>query len=71
MSTVFTKKAIADFDAIPKNKPTHPLRVGVVGEYFTIMDPYSNHEIEKKTCTDGCRSTSLDEPLQQCTALPG
>ena len=33
------KKAIADFDAIPKNKPAHPQRVGVVGEYFTIMDP--------------------------------
>ena len=41
-------RSIADFDAIPKNKPAHPLRVGVVGEYFTIMDPYSNHEIEKK-----------------------
>ena len=47
------KKAIADFDAIPKNKPAHPLRVGVVGEYFTIMDPYSNHEIEKKLAQMG------------------
>lgn len=33
---------------IPVEKPEHPLRVGVIGEYFTIMDPYSNHEIESK-----------------------
>lgn len=38
---------------IPLNKPEHPLRVGVVGEYFTIMDPYSNHEIEKKIAKMG------------------
>ncbi len=33
---------------IPVDKPARPLRVGVIGEYFTIMDPYSNHEIETK-----------------------
>lgn len=38
---------------IPVKKPKHPLRVGIVGEYFTIMDPYSNHEVEKKLAKMG------------------
>ena len=38
---------------IPADKPKRPLRVGVVGEYFTIMDPYSNHEVEKKIAQMG------------------
>ncbi len=42
------EKAKADMEALPVKKPEHPLRVGIVGEYFTIMDPFSNHEIEKK-----------------------
>lgn len=38
---------------IPLDKPENPLRVGVVGEYFTIMDPASNHEVEKKIAMMG------------------
>lgn len=38
---------------IPLDKPERPLRVGVVGEYFTIMDPASNHEAEKKIAQMG------------------
>lgn len=47
------KKALADMQTIPNHKPEHPLRVGVVGEYFTIMDPFSNHEVEKKLASMG------------------
>lgn len=47
------KDAMNAFHKIPMNKPEHPLRVGVIGEYFTIMDPYSNHEIEKKIAKMG------------------
>ncbi len=47
------KNTMAAFQAIPLDKPEKPLRVGVVGEYFTIMDPYSNHEIEKKIAQMG------------------
>ena len=36
------------FAAIPLNKPEHPLRVGLIGEYFTVMDPASNLHIEEK-----------------------
>ncbi len=34
-------------DQIPLDKPAHPLRVGIVGEFFTVMDPASNLEIEQ------------------------
>ncbi len=47
------KKAMADMKAIPIDKPEHPLRVGFVGEYFTIMEPFSNHEIERKLAMMG------------------
>ncbi|MCC8151006.1 MAG: hypothetical protein LIO96_06025 [Lachnospiraceae bacterium] len=47
------KQTMEDFKAIPIDKPEHPLRVGVVGEYFTIMDPFSNHEVEKKLAQMG------------------
>ncbi len=29
-------------------KPVHPLRVGIVGEFYTAMDAFSNMEIEEK-----------------------
>ena len=29
-------------------KPEHPLRVGIVGEYFTVMDAFSNLNLEQK-----------------------
>lgn len=52
VSRAYTQ-AMKSFREIPLDKPEHPLRVGVVGEYFTIMDPYSNHEIEKKIAQMG------------------
>lgn len=39
--------ALRRMKAIPLNRPKKPLRVGVVGEYYTIMDPFSNHDLEK------------------------
>ena len=33
-------------EAIPLKIPQKPLRVGIVGEYYTIMEPYSNHFVE-------------------------
>lgn len=47
------KKTMDAFHAVPLNKPERPLRVGVVGEYFTIIDTYANHEIEKKLAAMG------------------
>lgn len=47
------ESTLAAFREIPLQKPANPLRIGVVGEYFTIMEPYSNHEIEKKLAKMG------------------
>lgn len=38
---------------IPLNKPINPLRVGVIGEYFTVMDPFSNLNVEQKLADMG------------------
>lgn len=35
------------FRSIETSKPKHPLRVGIIGEYYTIMEPFSNHFVEK------------------------
>lgn len=35
------------FQQIPLEKPLKPLRVGIVGEFFTVMDSFSNLEIEQ------------------------
>ncbi|MCD8152519.1 MAG: hypothetical protein LUD71_05540 [Clostridiales bacterium] len=63
------KQAMADMKAIPLDKPEHPIRVGLVGEYFTIMDPFSNHEIEKKLAQMGAevhRWMNLSNSLLIC-----
>lgn len=39
--------------ALPTNKPADPIRVGIVGEYFTAVDPASNLELEKKLLSMG------------------
>ena len=33
--------------------PPNPLRVGVVGELYTLMEPHSNFELERKLAADG------------------
>ena len=42
----------AEFKAIPIEKE-HPIRVGLIGEYFTIMDPFSNLDLEAKLADQG------------------
>lgn len=41
------------FRSIEVDKPKKPLRVGVIGEYYTIMVPFSNHFIEKELAKMG------------------
>lgn len=41
------EKAKATLNAVPLNKPEHPLRVGIVGEYYTVMDDFGNHNVEQ------------------------
>lgn len=39
--------------AIKTIPPENPLRVGIIGEYYTIMVPFSNHYIEKELAKMG------------------
>lgn len=41
------------FHDIPLDKPANPLRVGIVGEYYTVMDAFSNLELEQKLADMG------------------
>ena len=43
-----SKKAKQAFAAIDIRKPKNPLRVGIVGEFYTAMDAFSNLEVERK-----------------------
>lgn len=38
---------------LPVDRPKNPLRVGIIGEYYTIMEPYSNHFMEKELARMG------------------
>lgn len=42
-----------DFQRIPLDKPLRPLRVGIVGEFYTAMDAFSNLETEQKLADMG------------------
>ncbi len=61
MRSIRTKKELYNyymgymniFKSIEVNKPSNPLRVGVIGEYYTIMVPFSNHFIEKELAKMG------------------
>ncbi len=42
-----------EFESIPLDKPLHPLKVGIVGEFYTAVDPFSNREVEQKLANMG------------------
>lgn len=41
------KKYVKLFRNVEIDKPKNPLKVAIVGEYYTIMQPFSNHFLEK------------------------
>ncbi len=45
---------LARLRAIPTERPTDLLRVGVVGELYVVMEPYSNFFVEKELARRGC-----------------
>jgi len=38
---------------IKLNRPERPLRVGIVGEFYTLMEPFSNFDVEKHLIDEG------------------
>ncbi len=53
------KRALADCAAVPVDKPKRPLRVGVVGELYVLMEPYSNYFLEEELGRSGRRGPPL------------
>ena len=47
------RAAKRELQSIPLDKPQRPLRVGVVGEFYTVMDAFSNLELEQKLADMG------------------
>ncbi len=47
------RAAKREFHAIEIDKPEQPVRVGIIGEYFTIMDEFSNLDLEQKLADMG------------------
>lgn len=43
----YQKEYMANFKKIPIDKPKNPLKVAIVGEYYTVMQPFANHFLEK------------------------
>ncbi len=41
------------FADVTLQKPRDPIRIGIIGDYYTVMDPFSNLEIEQKLADMG------------------
>ncbi len=41
------------FADVTLRKPEDPIRIGIIGDYYTVMDPFSNLEIEQKLADMG------------------
>jgi predicted nucleotide-binding protein (sugar kinase/HSP70/actin superfamily) len=44
---------LAALAAVALDKPENPLRVGVVGELYVLMEPFANHSIERRLAESG------------------
>jgi predicted nucleotide-binding protein (sugar kinase/HSP70/actin superfamily) len=42
-----------NLQAVEIEKPSNPLKIGIIGEYYTIMEPFSNHFLEKELAEMG------------------
>lgn len=47
------ERCMNTFEEIPVDKGEFPLRVGVLGEYFTVMDEFSNFDLEQNLADMG------------------
>ncbi|SHI96469.1 Predicted nucleotide-binding protein, sugar kinase/HSP70/actin superfamily [Clostridium cavendishii DSM 21758] len=51
------KKYDTLFKNVSINKPQNPIRVGIVGELYTVMEPYGSYFIEKELAKKGIEIT--------------
>ncbi|MBQ8076708.1 MAG: hypothetical protein IJ237_12090 [Oscillospiraceae bacterium] len=64
LSDMYAAQTLADIEesyrtarrslaGLPLQKPADPLRVGILGEFYTVMDAFSNLEVEQKLADMG------------------
>jgi len=46
-------KSKQTMDMVKLDRPCNPLRVGIVGELYTLMEPFSNFHLEKQLAAEG------------------
>ncbi|MDP2183170.1 MAG: hypothetical protein Q8K99_11460 [Actinomycetota bacterium] len=46
-------ETLEEMRSIPLERPDDPLRVGVVGELYVVMEPFSNHDVERQLAIRG------------------
>ncbi len=51
--SVVRDRALEELAHVELDKPKRPLRVGVVGELYVVMEPHSNHHIERRLAEQG------------------
>ncbi|MCL2224388.1 MAG: 2-hydroxyacyl-CoA dehydratase [Defluviitaleaceae bacterium] len=51
------KQAMRKLESVPLNKPQNALKIGVVGELYVLMEPFSNYFIEKELAKFGIEVT--------------
>ena len=51
------KKYKKEFKKLEISKPEQPLRVGVIGELYTLMEPFANYDIERQLASFGIEVT--------------
>ena len=52
------RAARSAFSSTRLDKPQRPLRVGIVGEFYTVMDAFSNLELEEKPLLNTVKATA-------------
>jgi predicted nucleotide-binding protein (sugar kinase/HSP70/actin superfamily) len=45
--------AVSELEALPIERPENPLRVGIVGELYVLMEPFSNMQVERELAKRG------------------
>lgn len=51
------KKYKREFTTIKTKKPRHPMKVGVIGELYTLMEPFANYYLEQELASYGIEVT--------------
>ena len=51
------KKYLKEFKNIKINKPNNPIRIAIIGELYTIMEPFSNYYLEEELSSKGIEVT--------------